>query len=112
VIDCRDAGPGVSLPIMKKALVLLPCLLLAACATKTAPIPDASMATRSGVKYETLQRGHAVYLAHCGRCHEPILPADVSKADWHVVVPGMSWNAGIPAADEAALTAYILAAKK
>jgi hypothetical protein len=29
-----------------------------------------------------------------------------------VVVPGMSWNAGIPAADEAALTAYILAAKK
>ena len=32
MIDCRDAGPGVSLPIMKKALVLLPCLLLATCA--------------------------------------------------------------------------------
>ena len=99
---------------MNKALVLLPCLLLAACATKTttAPIPDAAMATRSGVKYQTLQRGHAVYLAHCGRCHAPILPADVNKADWHVVVPGMSWNAGISADDEDALTAYILAAKK
>lgn len=110
--DCRDAEPGVSLPIMKKALITLPCLLLAACATKTAPIPDATMASRSGVKYETLQRGHAVYLAHCGRCHEPILPVDVSKDDWHVVVPGMSWNAGISQADEDALAAYILAAKK
>ena len=40
------------------------------------------------------------------------MPADVSKADWHVVVPGMAWNAGIPPADEKALTAYLLAAKK
>jgi cytochrome c5 len=97
---------------MSKNPALLSFLLLAACATKTAPIPDATMASRSGVKYGTLQRGHTVYLAHCGRCHAPILPADVSKADWHVVVPGMSWNAGISADDEAALTAYILAAKK
>jgi cytochrome c5 len=97
---------------MKWVSSFLPCLLLAACAPATAPIPDAAMALRSGEKYETLQRGHSVYLAHCGRCHEPILPDDVSKADWHVVVPGMSWNAGISADDEAALTAYILAAKR
>ena len=100
---------------MNKALSFLPCLLLlllSGCATKTAPIPDATMASRSGTKYETLQRGHAVYLAHCGRCHELILPDKVSKADWHVVVPGMSWNAGISEADESALTAYILAATK
>ena len=97
---------------MNKALVLLPCLLLAACATKTAPIPDAAMATKSGVKYETLQRGHSIYLAHCSRCHETIRPADVSQDDWHVVVPGMSWNAGISEADETVLTAYILAATK
>ena len=98
---------------MNKALVFLPCLLLATgCATKSAPIPDAPMASRSGAKYETLQRGHAVYLAHCGRCHQLILPDDVSKDDWHVVVPGMSWNAGISEADESALTAYILAATK
>lgn len=112
MIDCRGGDPGVRLPVMKNALVFLPCLLLAACATKTAPVPDAAMASRSGVKYETLQRGHSTYLAHCGRCHQPILPADVSKADWHVVVPGMAWNAGISEADESALSAYILAAKK
>lgn len=97
---------------MKKAL-LLPCCLLAGCASpKLPPPPDATMAARSGVPQETLQQGHAVYAANCGRCHEFIMPQDVSRADWHVVVPGMAWNAGISAADEKALTAYLLAAKR
>ncbi len=97
---------------MKRTLLGLGFVALAGCATKTAPIPDAVMAARTGASVETLQRGHAVYLAHCGRCHEHILPKDISRADWHVIVPGMAWNAGISAADEKALTAYILAAKK
>ena len=98
---------------MKGLLSGLVILSLAGCApTKTAPIPHAAMATRSKVNVATLQRGHAVYLAHCGRCHEHILPKDVSKEDWHVVAPGMAWNAGISAADEKALTAYLLAATK
>lgn len=70
------------------------------------------MAARSGVPRETLAKGHAVYAANCGRCHEFIMPQDVSRADWHVVVPGMAWNAGISAEDEKALTAYLLAAKR
>ncbi len=98
---------------MSKSLLALPFALLAACATgpEMAPLPDAAMAPRSGTQEATLKRGHAVYLAHCGRCHEHIMPKDVSRKDWHVVVPGMAWNAGISAADEEALTAYILAAK-
>lgn len=112
-MDCRGAWIPVSLPnLMKNRLPLLPFLLLAACASATAPLPDTAMAGRSGVAYETLQRGHAVYLAHCGRCHDFILPDDVSREDWHVVVPGMAWNAGISEAEEAALTAYISAAKR
>jgi cytochrome c5 len=97
---------------MKKTLPALVFALLPACAPSTPPVPDAAMSTRAKVKIETLRQGHTVYLSHCGRCHEYILPRDVSRADWHVVVPGMSWNAGISAPDESALTAYILAAKK
>lgn len=97
---------------MKKALPALAFIFLAACAPSTPPVPDAAMSTQAKVKLETLQRGHTVYLSHCGRCHEHILPKEVSHADWHVVVPGMSWNAGISASDESALTAYLLAAKK
>jgi len=98
---------------MKGLLLGLVTLSLVGCAatkTATAPIPDTAMATRSKVSVATLQRGHSVYLAHCGRCHQPILPKDVSKADWHIVAPGMAWNAGISAADEKALTAYLTAA--
>jgi mono/diheme cytochrome c family protein len=95
-----------------KALLVLSCLALAACAPQSAPLPDAALAARSGTSQATLQRGHAVYLAHCSRCHEAVRPADVSREDWHVVVPGMSWNAGISEADEQALAAYILAATR
>jgi hypothetical protein len=99
---------------MKKGLPLLAVVLIPACAPspRPAPVPDAAMSARSKVTMATLQRGHAVYLAHCGRCHEHILPEDVSRSDWHVVVPGMAWNAGISEKDEKALTAYILAAKQ
>lgn len=97
---------------MKTGLLALPLVLFASCApaTRTAPVPDAGMAARSRVSSHTLQRGYGVYMAQCGRCHEHILPADVSKEDWHVVVPGMAWNAGISKADEKALTAYLTAA--
>lgn len=99
---------------MKSGLLALPFALLASCApaTKTAPVPDAGMAARSGTASQTLQRGYGVYMAHCGRCHEHILPADVSREDWHVVVPGMAWNAGISKPDEKALTAYLTAATR
>jgi hypothetical protein len=39
------------------------------------------------------------------------MPADISSDDWHVVVPGMAWNASLSAADEEAVLAYIIAAK-
>ena len=69
------------------------------------------MAAASGATLPTLQRGHALYTSHCGRCHEPQLPASVQTADWHIVLPGMAWNAGLKKQDERALLAYILAAK-
>lgn len=87
--------------------------LLASCAgPKQPPIPSAEMSTRSGKSLATLQRGHAVYLAQCTRCHEAKQPQNISREDWHVVVPGMAWNAGISKADEKAVLAYLLAAKQ
>ncbi len=86
--------------------------LVAGCALKNQmPVPDAAMAARSGDSLEILQQGHAVYIIQCGRCHEPMMPSEVSSADWHIVVPGMAWNAGISKADENAVLKYIMAAK-
>lgn len=87
--------------------------LLCSCAgPKQPPLPSPEMASRSGKALTTLQRGHSVYLAQCTRCHEAKLPESISHEDWHVVVPGMAWNAGISKADEKAVLAYLLAAKQ
>jgi hypothetical protein len=89
---------------------VLPCLWLGAYASPPpAPEPDARLSVRSGVPQELLQRGHQVYLMQCGRCHDHVLPDDVTRADWHVVLPGMAWNAGLTPADEQAVMAYIMA---
>jgi len=69
------------------------------------------MAEAHGVRLEVLQRGHGLYLTQCGSCHELIAPDQVEISDWHLVVPGMCWNAGLTRGDEALILKYVLAAK-
>ena len=78
---------------------------------KLAPRPTQQMSATSGVSLTTLENGRTIFLANCGRCHELHFPDTVSRADWHVVVPGMSWNAGVSKNDQQALLDYLLAAK-
>lgn len=89
-------------------------LMVVACAPggATAPEVTAAMAVRSGEPRTSLEQGRAVYLAQCGRCHELVPPSAVKTEDWHLVMPGMCWNAGLSRADEALVTRYVLAAKQ
>jgi cytochrome c5 len=97
---------------MKWILTILAVCVVAGCVAKSQiPVPDTAMATGSGQSLQTLQRGHAVYVSQCGRCHEPMMPSKVSDEDWHIVVPGMAWNAGVSKSDEAAVMKYIHAAR-
>ncbi|MFK7852302.1 MAG: cytochrome c [Akkermansiaceae bacterium] len=99
---------------MKKPLVAAAIIIaLSACApqNKTIPVPTAAMADKSGQELAVLQKGYGVYMAQCSRCHEPMMPSEVSGEDWHIVVPGMAWNAGISETDEAAVLKYIMAAR-
>ncbi len=101
-------------------LSLLALALLTACSapqsrksgvSESAAVPDISMAIRSKTSLDTLQTGHGVYMRKCGECHTHLLPNEISSEDWHVVVPGMAWNAGITPVEEKALMKYIMAAK-
>lgn len=98
-------------PMKKPALALLIALVAGCAPSPVVPVPDAAMAAKSGNELLTLQRGYGIYMAQCTRCHEAMMPADVSEDDWHVVTPGMAWNAGISEADEQAVLKYILAAR-
>ncbi len=101
---------------MNKPIMAIMAVLLTACANppapRPAPEPDAEMARISGESLAHLQHGRMIYQTKCNRCHVPMLPDQISEGDWHVVVPGMAWNAGITKADEEAVLAYILAAKQ
>lgn len=66
-----------------------------------------AMAEASGESALTLQRGRAVYMSDCSRCHKAKMPKEISTEDWHVILPGMAWNAGISKGDEEAVEAYI-----
>jgi hypothetical protein len=78
---------------------------------KIAPSVTPAMASKSGTDEGTLQIGRTTYIAHCGRCHDHQLPDSVSDEDWHVVVPGMAWNASLTKQQENAVRAYLIAAK-
>ncbi len=99
--------------VMKKPIAAFVCLfVLAACAQqKSAPIPTAAMAAKTGEDLAVIQKGYGVYMAQCTRCHEAMMPSEVSKDDWHIVTPGMAWNAGISEQEEEAVLKYILAAR-
>lgn len=77
----------------------------------TLEAPGVAMSKRTGVPLKDLHTGFSVFVLHCGTCHEYMYPQEVSSSDWHKVVPGMAWNAGITTVEEKALLKYLLASK-
>ncbi|YCM45755.1 hypothetical protein V2O64_06980 [Verrucomicrobiaceae bacterium 227] len=77
-----------------------------------APVPDEAMAKKYQFDLDQVGLGHAIYMRKCGECHLHVLPDEVTSNNWHVIVPGMSWNAGISPAEEKALLAYLQVAAK
>ncbi|MGA0899758.1 MAG: hypothetical protein ACO3SO_05085 [Luteolibacter sp.] len=100
------------------SLTILIAAVIAACAPAITdggygPVPDAEMARISGRDLHQLEQGYIIYQKQCQQCHpQPLQPHEVSEGDWHIVVPGMAWNAGIDHEDEEAVLQYLLAARQ
>lgn len=77
-----------------------------------APVPDKAMARKYDVNLDQVGLGHAIYMRKCGECHLHVLPDEIKSSNWHVIVPGMSWNAGISPEEETALLEYLRIAAK
>lgn len=77
-----------------------------------APRPDKAMASQSGKSIGTLGRGYSLYHTQCAQCHELMMPKDMRVNEWHTIVPGMAWNAGLGPSDEKAVEAYLVAASQ
>lgn len=75
------------------------------------PNPTAAMAKNSGQSLQEIQRGHVVYMLKCGECHKYELPEDLDVDEWQDTMPTMIKHAGLEAADERAVLAYVVAVK-
>ena len=75
-----------------------------------APTQKMAIATQTDLK--DLGEGHAIYMRQCSQCHEAKLPASIPSKSWHVIVPGMAWNAGLSEEEEKLVHTYIVATSK
>ena len=101
----------------KWVVLLVGCVVIVfACTPKQKyaemPVPDARMAKSSDRSLDELGRGYALAQVHCAQCHEFKLPKDMRVEEWHTIVPGMAWNAGLRQQDENAVLSYLVAATR
>ena len=75
-----------------------------------APQPTAQLAARAGEDLDTIGTGYWVFQRKCLECHEARVPRDPSNSNWHPVLRGMSWNAGLSDSEQDAVMAYLRAA--
>jgi mono/diheme cytochrome c family protein len=93
-------------------ITLIACACLAGCGPDVEAIPQVSaqMASDMGVEKAQLQRGRDIYMAHCHQCHERVKPAKIDPEYWREILPHMSQNARLNAAQLRDLQTYLIAA--
>ena len=74
--------------------------------------PSPELAKLSGKPIEDLGKGHSIFMRQCMQCHEKRIPNEIPTEEWHVIVPGMAWNAGLSPEEERLVTDYVVAASK
>jgi mono/diheme cytochrome c family protein len=90
------------------------CLLLGimGCASleKRAPLVTPSLtsvAKARGVGPDTLDRGRALYVGRCARCHQPVGVNSRSRRQWQAILPRMADQAKLGDDEFRDLEAYI-----
>lgn len=77
---------------------------------RVAPRPTARMASRSGESLDKIGSGYWIFQRKCLECHEARVPHDPADPNWHPVMQGMTWNAGLSTAEQDAVLVYLRAA--
>lgn len=98
----------------RSRFILLFALALSGCGTleTTAPPVTETLSRGAGVSSEELKSGRKLLALRCTSCHslEPI--AKYTPDEWRENVRAMSARAGLSPAEERAVTAYLVAARK
>ncbi|HEY3661860.1 MAG TPA: hypothetical protein VGL24_01770 [Chthoniobacterales bacterium] len=93
-------------------------ILLGSCGTNpnaafpTAHAVTAARGEKEGSDFATLERGRKIYTTACTECHVARAISHYSVAQWHHYVSIMAPRAGLKPQDQAAVEAYVVAARK
>ena len=88
-------------------------LALGGCATVSVapPVTPALLAASEGKPAATLALGREIFTGRCTACHSADPPGKHTVAEWHGIVGDMAHRAKLDASQEAALLAYLAAAR-
>ena len=89
--------------------------LLASCTSDLADgpfAPTAELAEKTNTPIEALGKGHSIFMRQCSQCHEQRIPNQIPTKEWHIITPGMAWNAGLSKEEEQLVTKYLVAASQ
>jgi hypothetical protein len=100
---------GVALPPVVAA-----ALAVAACAAPYQPVTADQVRVASlrfpGSSRETLEKGRALTLSRCSRCHRPFEPGEFRADAWPALVSEMRKGAGLDDHEEALIVRYLVTA--
>ena len=88
-------------------------VLVAGCVRSTAPAPAEADLNRARAQWpaitmDELNRGHAIYVSHCGNCHLVPKPRDHRPEDWPAIVDAMSARAELTDDEHALVERYVV----
>lgn len=78
----------------KAKLLLAASLWLGSC-SPALYLPTQADALQAGSNLENLMAGRALYVKHCGSCHNVHVPEQFTQAQWKVKLPEMQRKAKI-----------------
>lgn len=91
---------------MKKRILFVALLGLAACTPKTAEITEKPVS--SEFPSEDIAQGSALYQEHCGKCHKHKVVTDYNQEQWKKIVPNMAAKSKLDAAQENKVLQFVL----
>lgn len=74
--------------------------------------PTSQMAKSANKPIADLGKGYGIFMRQCSQCHDKRIPNQIPTKEWHKIVPGMAWNAGLSVEERRLVTDYIVAASK
>ena len=86
---------------------------VAACGGASLPVASEGDAARvrarwPGVTAGALNEGRALYVGHCGSCHLPVAPTELSAEAWPAQLDEMRERAGLTRAESDVVERYLI----